>query len=121
MDQSAKQPHFGDVMNAVSSVQLDRYEWATKALVEQNMGVWANQLSTKERPVSPYFVEVHLASAAEKRDDFFSDLPLDFDVSHIPTSFTLTDQQVDFLIDAGRKLLRAHPVYQQLLADMDRP
>lgn len=36
----------------------------------------------------------------------------------IPTSFTLTDEQVDQLIAAGGELLRSNPEFRRLLADL---
>jgi len=36
----------------------------------------------------------------------------------IPTSFTLSDKQVDQLRDAGRRLLRESPEFQNLVAEM---
>ena len=35
----------------------------------------------------------------------------------IPTSFNLTDEQVDALIKAGRELLRENPTWKALLAE----
>ena len=34
------------------------------------------------------------------------------------SNFKLYDEQVDMLIKSGRDLLRNHPVFQQLLADL---
>jgi NTE family protein len=43
----------------------------------------------------------------------------DMDVSNkVPTSFKLSDEQVDRLIAVGRQLLREHPDFQRLLADL---
>ncbi len=36
----------------------------------------------------------------------------------IPTSFNLSEEQVDRLIEAGHELLRNNPDYQRLLADL---
>ena len=38
-------------------------------------------------------------------------------LNHIPTSFHLSNEQVDLLIDAGGELLRTNPEYQLLLND----
>jgi hypothetical protein len=37
----------------------------------------------------------------------------------IPTSFSLTDEEVDALIETGGSLLRDHPVFQALMADFE--
>ena len=39
----------------------------------------------------------------------------------VPTSFKLSDEQVDRLIAVGRQLLREHPDFQRLLADLNTP
>ena len=38
--------------------------------------------------------------------------------NRIPTSFSLSEEQVDRLIKVGRELLRNNPNYQRLLADL---
>ena len=38
--------------------------------------------------------------------------------NRIPTSFSLTDEQVDKPIEAGRELLHANPEFRRLLADL---
>jgi NTE family protein len=37
----------------------------------------------------------------------------------LPTSFTLTDKQVDRLREAGRRLLRESPEFQRLLREFE--
>jgi NTE family protein len=39
-------------------------------------------------------------------------------LNQIPTSFSLTDEQVDALIAAGGELLRGNPEFRRLLADL---
>ena len=119
MDQSSKQPRINEVMSAVSTLQLERYDWNSINIVETNMGKWTEQLSSPQRTVSPYFVQVNLAHVDKKGWKILDDLP--FNVREIPTSFTLSDSQVDLLIEAGRRLLREHPVYQELLSDLEAP
>jgi NTE family protein len=38
--------------------------------------------------------------------------------NRIPTSFKLSDEQVDRLIEAGRELLRNNPDFQKFLSDL---
>ena len=70
-------------------------------------------MSTPEQPVKPYFIELSFTNLqqAEARAFF----------NKVPTSFKLTDEQVDRLIEAGRQLLRNHPDFQSLLADLNQP
>ena len=39
-------------------------------------------------------------------------------INQIPTSLTLSDQEVDMVIKAGRDLLRENPEFQRLLNDI---
>ena len=63
-----------------------------------------------EKPVSPYFIEISFED--------LTDSPVREFFNTIPTSFFLEDEQIDKLIEAGRQLLRKHPDFQQLLADI---
>ena len=63
-------------------------------------------MSTPQRRVDPCFIHLKLADAASGEEGEF--------LNNIPTSFTLTDEQVDRLIDTGRRLLREHPDFQRL-------
>ncbi len=71
---------------------------------------WAREVSTPGRPVTPYFIQLSFRdiNQPEKRRFF----------NRIPTSFSLTDEQVDRLIAAGRTLLRNNAEYQRFLAGL---
>jgi len=110
MDVSNKQPSLEETIDAVTDVQLHRYNAATLELMDKTVTRWARELSTPGRPVTPYFVQLSFRdiSQLEKRQFF----------NRIPTSFSLTDEQVDRLISAGRDLLRSNPDYQRFVADL---
>lgn len=42
-----------------------------------------------------------------------------FFFNRIPTSFSLTDEQMDGLIEAGRHAVQANPEFLRLLADLE--
>jgi NTE family protein len=67
-------------------------------------------LSTPDNPVTAYNVRVELMDILHPDDRSF--------FNQIPTSFSLSDEQVDRLIEAGRELLRNNPDYQRLLKDL---
>jgi NTE family protein len=110
MNESAKNPSFSKTLTAMDGLQLIRYDAATLGLFENSMSRWAEELSTPDRPMQTDFIQVR-----------FSDIE-DVDLLHlldaVPTSFDLTDKQVDHLIAAGRELLRNNPKFQQLLKDV---
>ena len=110
MDKTTKQPSMLESMNAMSGVQLHRYNSATQEVLEGNLSEWAKQLSTPEAPVTSYFIPVRFEDVDQPQLRFF--------LNKIPTTFSLDDEQVDALIESGREVLRKNPVFQQLLSDM---
>ena len=110
MDLSTKQPSIAETISAMSDVQLHRYNIDTIALLGSSIKRWAKALSTPERPVEPYFIllDFHGIQDVERRRF----------LNRTPTSFSLTDEQVDGLIAAGRTLLRDNPEFHRLMADI---
>ena len=110
MDESTKQPSILESVNAMTDVQLHRYNAATLELVEGQLTNWANSLSTPERPVTSYMIQVSFEDVQQPTLKAF--------LNKIPTSFSLTDEQVDTLISSARSLLRDDPEFKKLLADL---
>ena len=112
MDLTNKQPPLEETINAMSSVQLHRYNATTIESMKQSLARWEAELSTPEKPLTPYFIQVTFADIPDPdRRIFFN---------KVPTSFDLTDEQVDRLIEAGRQLLRDNPEFRNLLSDLKR-
>ena len=110
MDQSKEPPSIKEVVDAVTDTQLHRYNAATMYLMQQELEDWARELSTREHPVKPYFINVALQDLREpEQRQYFN---------AVPTSFSLTDGQVDALIAAGRNLLVKNPEYQSLVREL---
>ena len=110
MDRSNKEPSISETIGSVTDVQLHRYNVATHEVMKNALELWTGNLSTPDRQVTPYYVQVELINVKpESLIPFFN---------AIPTSFSLTDEQNDKLIKAGRDLLRNNPVYQQLVRDL---
>jgi len=108
--QLATEPSLEQSVNAVTDIQLHRYNASTLELMREEFGRWHTELSSSGMTVEPYFVDVALADHPdpEKVAEF----------NRIPTSLNLSDAQVDALIAAGRLLLRTHPEFRRLLADL---
>ena len=110
MDKTNKQPSIGETIGSMSNVQLHLYNDATLNLMQKSLTQWTQIVSTPERPVTSYFVKMGFIDFEQpERRHFFN---------AIPTSFNLSDEQVDRLIEAGHELLRNNPDYQRLLADL---
>ena len=110
IDQTNQHPSLFDAANAMSDVQLQRYNVSTIDVMKKSMARWANQLSTPKQRVEPYFIQLNFKSIEDNtvRDK----------LNEIPTSFNLSDEQVDLLIKTGRDLLNSNSELKRLLADI---
>jgi len=113
MNKSAKQPSMIASMNAMTDVQLHRYNASTVDETRTKMEAWAKQVSTPEHEVKPYFIEVSFDEVPQPQLKLF--------LNKIPTSFDLTEEQVNTLITSAKDLVRADPEFQQLMTDMAKP
>jgi len=111
MDKSTEQPSMLASLNAMTDVQLHRYNAATIDEVRSSLDAWTAHMSTPEHEVKPYFIEVSFKEVPQPQLKLF--------LNKIPTSFSLTQEQVEVLIKSARELLRADPEYQKLLADIN--
>ena len=103
-------PSIADTLDAVTNIQLHRYNVATLQQMQQMLDRWAHQLSTPERPVTAYFIRLSFEDVPEG--------PLRRFLNEIPTSFRLDGEQIDRLIATGRTLLRDNAEFQRLLASL---
>jgi NTE family protein len=120
MDLSPEQPHVSQVVSAVTDMQIQKGDAESVQSAKDLMANWSEKLSTPGHPVSGYLVQVELAGEEAKSHFLSENVPLNI-VSHMPTNFSLSDEQVDFLITEGGHLLRINPVYQQLLSELAKP
>lgn len=98
-------PTIENIINSVSDVQLHRDNTATLELLKDSVKRWSAELSTTKKPVTSYFVEVDFNSIAQTDRRLF--------FNQIPSSFSLTADQVDDLITTGRELLRNNREFQR--------
>jgi NTE family protein len=108
MDLSSAAPSSAEVVGAVSSAQLGRYNIETIALMEDSLERWAAELSTPEQPVIPYFIKLDFESIADAKTRHI--------FNNMATSFSLPNEEVDDLIEAGHRLLQKSPEYQDLIS-----
>lgn len=97
-------------MDAVTNIQLHRYNVATLQQTQQSLERWSRELSTAERPVTSYFIRLSFEDVP--------DVSLRRFLNEIPTSLALSDKQVNRLVATGRELLRSNAEFQRLLASL---
>jgi NTE family protein len=107
---SSLAPTLHETLNAVTNIQLHRYNVATLEQTQQSLERWTRELSTPARPVTPYFIRMSFEDV--------SDAPLRRFLNEVPTTFALDPFQVDRLIATGRELLRNNPEFRRLLASL---
>jgi NTE family protein len=125
-------PTFAASLGAATSVPLQRYSFETVALLKDQLKEWeqesynskCNQESSSPvasgkavvegecSGVAFHFVEVNFSEIENEAERDY--------LKKLPTSFVLSDEAVDHLIDAGRKVLRNNTQYQRLLAETRR-
>ena len=110
IDLSAAAPSFAALMNSVSGSQIRRYNFETLVLTDSALRAWARELSTAERRVKTHLIDVSF--------DDFDDAGERSYFKRLPTSFSLSDQQVERLREAGRRLVRESEEFQALLREL---
>lgn len=107
MDRENKTPSAATVVEAMSGAQINRYNLESEILIEKSLVKWTEELSSQGSPVKSYFVKIGFSSIADERQRFI--------FNNMATSFSLPDEEVDNLIEAGHRLLRESPEYQDLI------
>jgi len=104
---SNKVPTTLQTVNAITDIQIHRYNRATNELFKDSMRKWSEQLSTENNQVKPHFIQLNFTQleSDHHRQTF----------NQIPTSLELTEDQIDLLISAGQRLLRENPNFQNLM------
>lgn len=104
-------PALSDVLNAVTSVQIDRYNFETLELVQTTFDRWTRELSRPDHPVNFHLIQVSFDDVEnEEQRRYFHNLP---------TSFFLEPTDVDRLSAAGSDLLGRNPAFQHLVAHLN--
>jgi NTE family protein len=108
-----KQPSVSDAISAATDIQIELYNRTTFDLMETGLTEWAKELSTPEEPVTPYFAKIQFSTLRKSKRDS----RLFLNINRIPTNFSLSEEQVDNLIQAGRDLLLNNPEFKRFMSD----
>ena len=106
-DVSDISPTLPDILGAVTSVQINRYNFETIDLVNSAFEQWTRKLATVENPVAFHMIQVSFDDEKDERQRRF--------FHNLPTSFSLKEEEVDKLKAAGRQILKADPKFQSLV------
>lgn len=112
---TAAGPGLAAMLSAVSGVQIYSYNFETLELVNENLREWRAELSRDDpaRPIDTYISEIAFAGVADDQERHY--------LNELPTSFSLSDEQIDRLIAVGRRELRRSPEFQRLLQQLTAP
>jgi NTE family protein len=112
MDTSDKRLSNLEVVGAVTNAQIDRYSSESLSLLEVSMRDWAVKLSTPEQPVRSFLISLDFENLPnEKMRKLFNNMA---------TSFSLPDNEVDSLIEAGNELLENSPEFQAFVTAINK-
>ena len=103
-------PTLGDLLGAVTSVGMYRYNFETIELLREAAANWSRQAAKRGHRLDTHVSEVAFDDLgdAEERDYF----------NNVATSFDLDDETIDRLIEVGGRLLRESPDFQQFLGSV---
>lgn len=113
--QNPAEPDVIDIVGAVTTLQSQRYNTGTLALLRDKIKLWEAQLNGKPcqstnarncQSIPFYLIELNLKQLPKTMAD---------EVTLYETALELPEKQVDTLIYAGQYLLRHSEVYQQFL------
>lgn len=110
MELSNEIPSLEDTINAITDTQLHRTNTNTLGIFKNSISKWSEDLSTPDKPVEPYFIEIDFKGITEARRRLL--------FNQIPVSFSLQKEQVDDLIKVGRELLLTNPEFKRFIANM---
>jgi NTE family protein len=103
-------PSLAMMISSVSGVQIYTYNFETLELMRESLRNWEGDLRRDGNgaEVHTYVADVAFEALEDPKERAY--------FNELPTSFTLDDEQVDRLIEAGRRLLRESPDFKRLLA-----
>lgn len=100
-------PDLPAILEAVTSVQIDRYNFETQELIQESFDKWMPELSTPDHPSRFHMIQVSF-------DDVINEGERQV-LHNLPTNFKLESSQVDRLRSVARKLLRNNQKFRALV------
>ncbi|BFM14311.1 patatin-like phospholipase family protein [Maricurvus nonylphenolicus] len=110
IEHSPRKPKLGTTVSAFSHVQVERYNLETRALFKRRLGHYRDvfkQHYQGEKPLHITYANLGFSGIADDEVRRF--------FNNMPTTFSMSDAEVDSLIAAGRSLLQADEGFQAFL------
>lgn len=108
LDKTYQAPTMLQTAGALSDALISRYTVETRALVKSQIQALEAELHAAGQDVHFYFAEVDFSSLESPGlQQYFNNLP---------TTLELSNEEVDTLIEAGRRQLRRSPDFQRFMA-----
>ena len=118
-----KPPAFAAMLNSYSSIAITRYNFETVMLLRESFSRWTDEIQKNRcagKPVSTesgacgdikfYLIEVKFDALKDEVERHY--------FTRLPTSFKLSEEQVDKLLDAAHRILTQSGEFRQLLDDL---
>lgn len=104
-------PGIREILGASSTIMVNKYNFETIDFLRRSIRDWKTEDAADSKSIDFYMVHMTFNALPEKaeRDYFHS----------IPTTLSLSPDQVDRLREVAAKLLHASPDFQRLIKDMN--
>ena len=112
LDTRQRVPNIAEVLSAVANTPMANYSFDTLELLRQSIAGWNRDQAANNPTLAPiafYRIIVSFAALPDNERQYFNALP---------TSFTLTNSQIDALLAVGPRLLHESPDFQRLVNDL---
>lgn len=105
-----KLPGLRDVLGAISGTGIYRYNFETVELLRESTVQWSSEVRSRGGALNAFVAEVAFDSLQDPDERKY--------FNGVRTSFKLSDEEIDRLIEVGGRLLRETPEYQEFLAGL---
>jgi NTE family protein len=101
-------PTEGEALGSMTHIQMRNFTEDTLQIVQNAYQRWQDEAAQGGAPANFEFIEIAFSEVADKEEKAY--------LNTLPTSLQLDQEQVDTVIETGRRLLRESPSFQQFLA-----
>ncbi len=109
MELSNRVASIEDTVSAMTNTQVYSANVRTLDLMTKSVRRWASELGSEERVIEPYLVQIDFSQIPDESQRRF--------FNAIQAGFTLTKEEADELIRAGRELLMNNPEFERFLLE----